>query len=60
MGWLIFILLIIVAILAIAYRRNSNHGYRFGSGLFKSSEDNLDEKDEFSDKEYYDDDGLLK
>ena len=29
-------------------------------GWFKSSEYNLDEEDEISDKEYYDKDGLLK
>lgn len=60
MGWLIFVLLFLVAIMGAAFLRHCNHGYRFGSGLFKSSEHNLDEKDEFVDKEYYDNDGLKK
>lgn len=60
MGWPIFWLLVLVVIMGIAFRRNSNHGYRFGSGLFKSSENNLEEKEELSDKEYYDEDGLMK
>ncbi len=60
MGWLIFWLIVVVIIMGIAFRRGCNHGYRFGSGLFKSSEDNLDEKDEFPDKDYYDKDGLMK
>lgn len=60
MGWLVFWLLVVVAIIAIAVRRTYNHNYRIGSGLFKNSEDNLDEKDEFCDKDYYDKDGLMK
>ena len=56
MGWLIFCLLVLVVLIALVYRRNSNHGYRMGSGMFKSSEYNLDEKEELSDKEYYDKD----
>lgn len=49
-----------VAILAYGIRRMANHDYRFGSGLFKSSENNLDEKDEFVDKDYYDKKNLFK
>ena len=60
MGWLLFWLIICVIIMGIAFSRNKNHSYRFGSGLFMSSEDNLDEKDDFVDKEYYDKDGLYK
>ena len=60
MGWLIVPLLIIVVIIGIAFVRSANSSYRFGSGMFKSSEYNRDEKDEISDKEYYDKDGLLK
>jgi hypothetical protein len=37
-----------------------NTSYRFGEGMFKSSEYNLEEKDDISDKEYYDKEGLLK
>lgn len=54
MFWLVFWFLVCVAILAYGIRRMANHDYRFGSGLFKSSENNLDEKDEFVDKDYYD------
>lgn len=54
MFWLVFWILVCVAILAYGIRRMANHDYRFGSGLFKSSENNLDEKDEFVDKDYYD------
>ncbi|MER2080304.1 MAG: hypothetical protein ABS876_02125 [Ruminococcus sp.] len=60
MGWLLIVLLILVAIITVAAIRNRNHDYRMGSGLFKNSEYNLDEKDELSDKEYYDRDGLMK
>ena len=49
-----FLVLVCVAILAYGIRRMANHDYRFGSGLFKSSDSNLDEKDEFVDKDYYD------
>ena len=48
MFWLVFWILVCVAILAYGIRRMANHDYRFGSGLFKSSEYNLDEKDELS------------
>ena len=52
MFWLVFWFLVCVAILAYGIRRMANHDYRFGSGLFKSSDSNLDEKDEFVDKDY--------
>ena len=57
---LVFWILVCVAILAYGIRRMANHDYRFGSGLFKSSEYNLDEKDEFVDKDYYDKKNLFK
>lgn len=59
MFWLVFWFLVCVAILAYGIRRMANHDYRFGSGLFKSSDSNLDEKDEFVDKDYYDKKNLL-
>lgn len=55
-----FLVLVCVAILAYGIRRMANHDYRFGSGLFKSSDSNLDEKDEFVDKDYYDKKNLFK
>lgn len=60
MGWFIVLGAVLVILLGVCYRRNINHGYRMGSGLFKSSDDNLDEKDEFCDKDYYDKDDSLK
>ena len=60
MFWLVFWILVCVAILAYGIRRMANHDYRFGSGLFKSSDSNLDEKDEFVDKDYYDKKNLFK
>ncbi len=52
-------LLILIVVLA---RRNMNHNYTIGSGMFKMSDDNL-EKDEHldvSDYNFYDDKGILK
>ena len=60
MGWLLIPFIIIIIIIAVAVARNRNEQFRFGSGLFKNSEYNLDDQDEFVDKEYYDKDGLLK
>lgn len=59
MGWLLIPLIIIVIILGIGIARSMNTSYRLGSGMFLSSEYNLEEKDELSDKEYYDKEGLL-
>lgn len=52
-------LIIIVIIIGAAYFRNANINYRIGKGMFESSENNLDEDKEISDKEYYDGDGGL-
>ncbi|HCA05388.1 MAG TPA: hypothetical protein DEO32_05780 [Ruminococcaceae bacterium] len=60
MGWLIFIFIVIAIIIGVSAVRANNTGYRLGSGMFKSSEFNLDEKDDFSEKEYYDKHGLFK
>ena len=60
MGWLIIPLIIVVIILGGGIARAMKTNYRMGSGMFKSSEYNLDEKDEISDKDYYDKDGLMK
>ena len=61
MVWLIIVLLILVVILGTAFVRISNVGYRNGAGMFKNSEYNMDEKEELSDKEYYDENkGLFK
>ncbi len=52
-------LLIIIAVVA---KRNMNHNYTIGSGMFKMSDDNL-EKDKHvdtADYNYYDNDGIMK
>lgn len=59
MVWLIIVLIIIVLLIGAAFARNANMSYRNGAGLFKSSENNMDEKEDFSDKEYYDENGGL-
>ncbi len=59
-GALIIIALVIVVILiGINFFRGSNINYRIGKGMFENSENNLDEGEEISDKEYYDGDGGL-
>ena len=60
MGWLLIPLLILVAIIAVAVYRNANVNYRTGSGMFKNSEYHLDDQDELSDKDYYNEEGLFK
>lgn len=60
MGWLIIPLIVVVIIIGFAFVRGNHQSYRFGEGLFKSSEDYLDEQDELSDKNYYHEDGLFK
>ena len=55
----IIVLLILVLLIGAVFARNANMSYRTGAGLFKSSDNNMDEKEEFSDKEYYDENGGL-
>ena len=53
--------LLIIIVIAIAYFRNANINYRIGKGMFENSDNNLDEAQELSDKEYYDGNkGLFK
>ncbi len=57
----IIALVIIIILIVAAVIRKSDMSYRFGKGMFESSDYNLDEKDDVSDKEYYDGGGgLLK
>lgn len=58
--WVAFIVLIIVFV--VIARRNMNHNYTIGSGMFKMSEDNLqkDEHLDSSDYNYYDSKGIFK
>ena len=60
MWWIWLVLAFIFILVAIVARRGANHSYRMGSGMFKSSDCNLEEKEELSDKEYYNRDGLMK
>lgn len=60
MGWLLIPLIVLIIILGIAFARSAHTSYRFGEGLFKSSEDYLEEQDDLSDKNYYHEDGLFK
>lgn len=60
MGWLLVPLIVLIIILCVAFVRGNHQNYRFGEGLFKSSEDNLEENEELSDKNYYHEDGLFK
>ncbi len=50
---------ICIVLIVVAFTRNQNMNYRTGKGLFESSKFNLDEKDDISDKEYYDGGGGL-
>lgn len=59
MGWFIFAFIAIIGIICVAFLRNVNQNYRIGSGMFKNSEYNLDEKDDFSDKDYYDENNSI-
>jgi len=61
MDWVLIMLLVIVAIIGVAYVKTSHLNYRTGAGMFKNSDKNLADKEEFVDKEYYDENqGLYK
>jgi len=63
MDWLWILLggVAIVIILALAFSRRSNDHYSAGSGMFKNSEYNLDEKKkDFSDVDYFNKKGKMK
>jgi len=54
MDWVLGLLLVAVAVMGVAYVKGNNLNYRTGAGMFKNSDDNLNEKEDFVDKEYYD------
>ena len=60
MLWLIIGIIIVAVLIVAAAGKAMKINYSIGSGLFKHSENNLDEKEELSDKDYFDKDGLLK
>jgi hypothetical protein len=50
----------VIAVAIALMIRGYNYNHRIGEGMFKNSEYNLDEPDEFVDKNYYDKDALKK
>ena len=60
MGFLVIFGVIVVVIPIALIIRSYNYNHRIGEGLFKSSEYNLDESDDFVDKNYYDDSAFKK
>lgn len=60
MPWLIIGIVIVAVLAAVAAGKAMRINYSIGSGMFKHSENNLDEKEELSDKDYFDKDGFLK
>ena len=55
-----FIIFMVIAIAIVLMIRGYNYNHRIGEGMFKNSEYNLDEPDDFVDKNYYDKDALKK
>ncbi|HIR03133.1 MAG: hypothetical protein U0M23_03735 [Acutalibacteraceae bacterium] len=41
----LFVLLVVVIVAAVAYAKTADHGYTIGKGLFKSSDSCMDEKE---------------
>lgn len=63
MEWILYIglLIVVVIIIAVAYSRTSNDGYHAGSGMFKNSENNLDDsRKDICDVDYFNRDGKMK
>lgn len=62
--WIVGILLAAVMVIAlvVSARRTMHHNYTIGSGMFKRSENNLEEDKHLdpADYNYYDDQGLRK
>ncbi len=57
-----FLFIAVIAIFCGIAFRTINHNYTIGSGMFKSSEDNLEKEKQLdvSDYDYYNKDGKLK
>lgn len=59
MHWIF--LIITIFILGLAFSRTANDHYHAGSGMFKNSDSNLDEKEvDISDVEYFNREGKMK
>lgn len=51
----VLLLLGLIVIIVVVFARNTSNDYNAGSGMFKNSEFNIEEKTkDFSDVEYYD------
>ncbi|MEE0957929.1 MAG: hypothetical protein UH734_07615 [Ruminococcus sp.] len=59
MFWVILLIAIVAVVVVAGCFRFGRTNYRIGSGMFKSSEYNLDDQDNFDEKTYYDDDKEL-
>ncbi|MEE1218452.1 MAG: hypothetical protein U0L20_00855 [Ruminococcus sp.] len=55
----LFWFLALIAVIAYVATRASKQDYTIGSGMFKNSDFNLSEKEELSDKSYYNNDDLM-
>ena len=58
----IALFVVIYVIIVVVARRNMNHNYTIGSGMFKMSDDNLQKGEHLdsADYNYYDNKGVLK
>ena len=58
----VVVLVIMLAFIGLNFYIKSNHNYSSGSGMFKNSENNLDDstRTDASDHEYYDDKGQFR
>jgi uncharacterized protein (UPF0303 family) len=56
--WIAFV--VVFVIIGIGVARASHSSYRFGEEMFKNSEENLEKKEDFEDRDYYNEDGLFK
>ena len=58
----IALVVVVYVIIVVVARRNMNHNYTVGSGLFKMSDNNLQKKEHLdsADYNYYDNKGILK
>ncbi len=62
MGWEIILgIVIFMVVVVVSKKMGMNRSYTAGKHLFKMSDNNLDEnKKEFSDQNYYDNNGILR
>ena len=58
----IVLFIVVYAIIIMVAKRNANHNYTLGSGVFKNSKNNLQKEEHLdtADYNYYDNNGVLK